>query len=147
MLEKALEGSKKYWAWVGFLGIFALTEAGLQGSILQMINHGLSTGALFLMVGMIYERYHTREFDKIGGLAVRMPVAAFFLVFFVLSSIGLPGLNGFVSELTTLLAAYNSPSDTARSRTLTFIPEPSALQLLPSHLAIRLAATPPAVVK
>lgn len=91
------------------LGMFSLVDYGLSGSVLYMINHGISTGALFLCVGMIYERYHTREFDKIGGLAVRMPVLAFFLVLFVLSSAGLPGLNGFVSEFTTLFAAFNSP--------------------------------------
>jgi NADH-quinone oxidoreductase subunit M len=90
------------------LGMFALTPIGLSGSVLYMINHGLSTGALFLIVGMIYERYHTRNLDEIGGLARPMPVMAFFLVFFTLSSIGLPGLNGFVSEFTTLFAAFNS---------------------------------------
>lgn len=90
------------------LGMFSLLPVGLSGSVLYMINHGISTGALFLMVGMIYERYHTRDMDQIGGLARRMPVAAFFLVLFVLSSVGLPGLNGFVSEFTVLLAAFNA---------------------------------------
>jgi len=90
------------------LGMFALNQAGLTGSLLYMVNHGLSTGALFLVIGMIYERYHTREFAKIGGLARRMPVMAFFLVFFVLSSIALPGLNGFVSEFLVLLGAFTS---------------------------------------
>jgi NADH-quinone oxidoreductase subunit M len=73
-----------------------------------MINHGISTGALFLVVGMIYERYHTRDIDKLGGLARQMPILGFFLILFVLSSIGLPGLNGFISEFTVLFAAYNS---------------------------------------
>lgn len=90
------------------LGMFSLLPVGISGSVLYMINHGISTGALFLVVGMIYERYHTRDMDKIGGLARQMPIMTFFLVFFVLTSIGLPGLNGFVSEFTTLLAAYNS---------------------------------------
>lgn len=90
------------------LGMFALTPLGLSGSMLYMINHGISTGALFLVVGMIYERYHTRDLEQIGGLARAMPVMAFFLVLFTLSSIGLPGLNGFVSEFTTLLAAFHS---------------------------------------
>lgn len=91
------------------LGMFSLLPVGLSGSVLYMVNHGLSTGALFLIVGMIYERYHTRDMDKIGGLAKRMPIMTFFLVLFTLSSIGLPGLNGFVSEFTVLLAAFNSP--------------------------------------
>lgn len=95
------------------LGMFAINQAGLTGSLLYMVNHGLSTGALFLVVGMIYERYHTREFAKIGGLARRMPWMAFFLVFFALSSIALPGLNGFVSEFLVLLGAFTSgtPAD------------------------------------
>jgi NADH-quinone oxidoreductase subunit M len=75
-----------------------------------MVNHGISTGALFLVVGMVYERYHTRDIHELGGLAARMPLLAFFLVLFTLSSIGLPGLNGFVSEFTVLLAAFNSPA-------------------------------------
>jgi NADH-quinone oxidoreductase subunit M len=90
------------------LGMFALTPVGLSGSVLYMINHGLSTGALFLVVGMVYERYHTRDMDQIGGLAWQMPVMGFFFVLFVLSSIGLPGLNGFISEFTVLFAAFNS---------------------------------------
>ncbi len=90
------------------LGMFSMHAAGLSGSVLYMINHGLSTGALFLVVGMVYERYHTRQIDALGGLARRMPAMAFFLTLFTLSSIGLPGLNGFVSEFTVLFGAYNS---------------------------------------
>jgi NADH-quinone oxidoreductase subunit M len=85
------------------LGMFSMKVAGLSGGALYMINHGLSTGALFLLVGCIYERYHTREFEQVGGLARPMPWLAFFLVFFTLSSIGLPGLNGFVGEFLVLL--------------------------------------------
>ena len=92
------------------LGMFSLLPIGLSGSVLYMVNHGISTGALFLVVGMIYERYHTRDMDQLGGLARQMPIMAFFLILFVLSSIGLPGLNGFVSEFTVLIAAYNSPT-------------------------------------
>lgn len=91
------------------LGMFSLLPIGLSGSVLYMVNHGLSTGALFLVVGMLYERYHTRDMGQLGGLARQMPILSFFLVIFVLSSIGLPGLNGFVSEFTVLLAAFNSP--------------------------------------
>ncbi|MCG3136758.1 MAG: NADH-quinone oxidoreductase subunit M [Phycisphaerae bacterium] len=85
------------------LGMFSLKMAGVSGSVLYMINHGLSTGALFLMVGMIYERYHTRQMGQVGGLARTMPWLAFFFIFFTLSSIGLPGLNGFVGEFLVLL--------------------------------------------
>jgi NADH-quinone oxidoreductase subunit M len=88
------------------LGMFALTTQGLQGSILQMINHGLSTGALFLIVGMIYERRHTRLIAEFGGLSKPMPLFAVFFMIFTLSSIGLPGLNGFVGEFLILLGAF-----------------------------------------
>lgn len=92
------------------LGMFSMKTAGVTGSLLYMVNHGLSTGALFLVVGMIYERYHTREFSKIGGLARPMPWMAFFLVVFTLSSIGLPGMNGFVSEFLVLVGTFTSAS-------------------------------------
>ncbi|MBI5764922.1 MAG: NADH-quinone oxidoreductase subunit M [Planctomycetes bacterium] len=97
------------------LGMFSLKMAGLQGSLLYMVNHGLSTGALFLIVGMIYERYHTREFAKIGGLARKMPVMTFFLIVFTMSSIGLPGTNGFISEFLVLLGTFNSSKAEAGS--------------------------------
>ena len=74
-----------------------------------MINHGLSTGALFLVVGMVYDRFHTRDINELSGLGRRMPVLASFFVLFALSSIGLPGLNGFVSEFLTVLGAFTSP--------------------------------------
>jgi NADH-quinone oxidoreductase subunit M len=91
------------------LGMMALNLYGLEGSVLYMINHGLSTGAMFLVIGMIYDRYHTRDINQLSGLAKRMPIMAFFFVFFVLASIGLPGLNGFVSEFLTILGAFTSP--------------------------------------
>ena len=90
------------------LGLFSLKMAGVSGAVLYMVNHGLSTGALFLVVGMIYERYHTRDINTIGGLARPMPWMAFFLIFFTLSSIGLPGLNGFIGEFLVLLGAATS---------------------------------------
>jgi NADH-quinone oxidoreductase subunit M len=90
------------------LGLFALNPFGVQGSVLYMINHGLSTGALFFLVGMIYERYHSRDMSELGGLSHRMPVWAFFMVFFVLSSVGLPGLNGFVGEFLCLIGAFTA---------------------------------------
>jgi len=90
------------------LGLFALTEAGLRGSLLQMVNHGLSTGLLFLLIGMIYERRHTRALDQYGGIAGVMPIFALFLVFAVLSSVGLPGLNGFVGEYLILLGTWQA---------------------------------------
>jgi NADH-quinone oxidoreductase subunit M len=90
------------------LGLFALNSQGIQGSILQMVNHGLSTGALFLIVGMIYERRHTRDMDAFGGLWKIMPVYGALTLIVTLSSMGLPGLNGFVGEFTILLGAFNS---------------------------------------
>ncbi|MCC7012268.1 MAG: NADH-quinone oxidoreductase subunit M [Planctomycetes bacterium] len=90
------------------LGLFALTPAGLSGGMLQMVNHGISTGLLFLLVGMIYERRHTRALEQFGGIATVMPVFALFWVFTVLSSVGLPGLNGFVGEYLILLGSFQS---------------------------------------
>jgi NADH-quinone oxidoreductase subunit M len=90
------------------LGMFALTTAGLTGSLLQMINHGLSTGALFLLVGMLYERYHTRKMADYGGMAARLKLLGFFMVFICLTSAGLPGLNGFVGEVLVLMGAFDS---------------------------------------
>ena len=97
-------------AHLGFvvLGIFAMTQESMQGAIIQMINHGLSTGALFLLVGMIYERTHTREISYYGGIAKIVPVYSFFLLLVSLSSIGLPGLNGFVGEFLILLGSFKS---------------------------------------
>jgi len=88
------------------LGLFALNKLGMQGAVLQMINHGLSTGGLFALVGMIYERYHTREIKQLGGLARRMPWLATAFVLFTMSSIGLPGLNGFAGEFLLLGGAF-----------------------------------------
>lgn len=88
------------------LGLFALNPLGLQGAILQMINHGLSTGALFLLVGFIYERRHTRQLAQFGGLWKVMPAYAALSLIVFFSSAGLPGLNGFVGEFTILLGAW-----------------------------------------
>jgi NADH-quinone oxidoreductase subunit M len=97
-------------AHLGFvmLGAFALNTQGLEGSVLQMVNHGLSTGALFLLVGMIYERRHTRRIDEFGGVAKPMPVYAALFGIVVMSSIGLPALNGFVGEFLILLGAFRA---------------------------------------
>jgi len=88
------------------LGLFALNPMGVQGAALQMVNHGISTGALFAIVGMLYERYHTREIARYGGLARRFPKMAFFMLLFTFSSIGLPGLNGFAGEILILAGAF-----------------------------------------
>jgi NADH-quinone oxidoreductase subunit M len=88
------------------LGIFAFTTQGLQGSTVQMLNHGLSTGALFLLVGMIYERRHSRMISDFGGLAHVNPVLASVFLVVTLSSIGLPGLNGFVGEILVLAGSF-----------------------------------------
>jgi NADH-quinone oxidoreductase subunit M len=90
------------------LGLFAINPQGIQGGILQMVNHGLSTGALFLIVGMIYERRHTRDVEAFGGLWKIMPVYGALTLIVTLSSMGLPGLNGFVGEFTILLGAFGS---------------------------------------
>ena len=90
------------------LGLFAFNAQGVEGAILQMINHGLSTGALFLLVGMIYEQTHTREMGVYGGLWKIMPVFSTIMLIVSLSSMGLPGLNGFVGEFTILLGAFGS---------------------------------------
>lgn len=90
------------------LGIFSMTEEGLQGAIIQMVDHGLSTGALFLLVGMIYDRTHTRTIADYGGVAKLMPVFASFLMIISLASIGLPGLNGFIGEFLILVGAFKS---------------------------------------
>ncbi len=97
-------------AHLGFvvLGIFALTQESVQGAVIQMVNHGLSTGALFLLVGIIYERTHTREISEYGGIAKIVPIFATFLMIASLSSIGLPGLNGFVGEFLILLGSFKS---------------------------------------
>lgn len=97
-------------AHLGFciLGLMSLNSTGIRGSVLYMINHGLSTGGLFLLIGMVYERYHTRDMRELGGLAAKMPIWATFMIFFVMASVGLPGLNGFVSEFMCLLAAFQA---------------------------------------
>ncbi len=91
------------------VGIAAFTPVSLSGSILQMINHGLSTGALFLLVGVLYERRHTREIEAYGGIAAVVPVTTALFLVSTLSSIGLPGLNGFVGEFLILLGTWTSP--------------------------------------
>jgi len=90
------------------LGIFALNSQGLQGATLQMVNHGISTGGLFLIVGMLYERWHTKEMDKYGGIWKVMPLFGAISLVVSLSSMGLPGLNGFIGEFTILLGSLGS---------------------------------------
>jgi NADH-quinone oxidoreductase subunit M len=88
------------------LGLFALNATGMDGSVMQMLNHGLTTGALFACVGVIYERYHTRIMGEMGGLWNRLPLLAFFLILAALGSAALPGLNGFVGEFPILVGAF-----------------------------------------
>jgi NADH-quinone oxidoreductase subunit M len=89
------------------LGIFSMTATGMNGSAVQMINHGITTGALFACVGIIYERYHTREMSEMGGLWARLPLFAFFFILSSLGSAALPGLNGFVGEFPILAGMYS----------------------------------------
>ncbi len=90
------------------LGLFAFTTEAMQGAVIQMVNHGLSTGALFLLLGMIYERRHTRQMKDYGGLATSVPILTTLMIFSVLASAGLPGLNGFVGEFMILLGSFKS---------------------------------------
>jgi NADH-quinone oxidoreductase subunit M len=90
------------------LGIFALNSQGIQGATLQMVNHGISTGGLFLMVGILYERYHTKEMSAYGGIWKVMPLFGGLSLIIALSSMGLPGLNGFIGEFTILLGSLGS---------------------------------------
>ena len=97
-------------AHLGFvmLGVFALNLQGMAGGLIQMVNHGISTGALFLIVGFIYERRHTRLIADFGGLAHKMPIFATIFLIITFSSIGLPGTNGFVGEFLALVGAFES---------------------------------------
>ncbi|KAB2969440.1 MAG: NADH-quinone oxidoreductase subunit M, partial [Thermoanaerobaculia bacterium] len=97
-------------AHLGFvmLGILACDIVAWQGALIQMVNHGLSTGALFLLVGMLYDRRHTKKFEDFGGLAKVVPWFSFFLVFSTLASVGLPALNGFVGEFMILVGSWNA---------------------------------------
>ena len=88
------------------LGIFALNVEGLQGGIYQMLSHGLTTGGLFLLIGMLYERRHTREFSEYGGVAAKMPVFAFFFIAITMGSVGMPGLNGFIGEFLCFMGTF-----------------------------------------
>ncbi|OQX96003.1 Fe-S-binding domain-containing protein [candidate division KSB1 bacterium 4572_119] len=90
------------------LGLFALTPEAIQGAILQMVNHGVSTGALFVLVGIIYERRHTREIADFGGLAYQLPVYSVVFMVITLSSVALPGTNGFVGEFLILLGSFKA---------------------------------------
>ena len=103
------------------LGIFVFTQQGLQGAILQMINHGLITGALFLLVGVIYERTHDRTIARMGGLAGRTPVWAAVFGFFVFASVGLPGLSGFVGEFLVLVGTFQANPGAAAVATFVMI--------------------------
>ena len=90
------------------LGIFSFTQVGLDGAIYQMLAHGVSTGALFMLAGILYDRRHTYEISEFGGLATPMPVYATFFLFIMLSSVGLPLLNGFVGEFLVLSGAFQA---------------------------------------
>jgi len=88
------------------LGLAAMTVTGFNGALLQMFNHGIITAGMFFLVGVLYDRAHTRDLGQFGGLGVKMPVYAGLLTFFALASLGLPGLSGFVSEFMSLLGCY-----------------------------------------
>ena len=96
------------------LGMFALNPVGITGSIIQQLNHGISTGALFLIVGIVYERRHTREISEYGGLSKVMPVYAAIFLIMTMSSIGLPTLNGFIGELLILQGVFVATASSGR---------------------------------
>src|SRR6185295_2270462 len=95
-------------AHMGFvtMGLFAMNAQGVQGAVFQMVSHGLVSGALFLCVGVIYDRMHTREIAAYGGLVNRMPIYAAVFMVFTLANVGLPGTSGFVGEFLALIAAF-----------------------------------------
>ena len=95
-------------AHMGFvtMGIFALNQQGMDGAIFQMLSHGFISGALFLIVGVIYDRMHTREIAAYGGLVIRMPVYALIFMLFTMGNVGLPGTSGFVGEFLTLAGVF-----------------------------------------
>ena len=93
-------------------GLFAFNSQGIEGAMVMMLSHGLVSGALFLCVGVIYDRLHTREIDRYGGLATNMPRYALFFMLFTMASIGLPGTSGFVAEFISLAGVYQASSTT-----------------------------------
>jgi NADH-quinone oxidoreductase subunit M len=107
-------------AHMGFvtLGLFSFSREGLQGAVFQMVSHGFVSGALFLCVGVVYDRLHTREIDAYGGLVNRMPIYAFVFMVFTMANVGLPGTSGFVGEFLTLLAVFKANPNVAFFATL-----------------------------
>jgi NADH-quinone oxidoreductase subunit M len=97
-------------AHMGFvtMGIFAMNEQGVQGAVFQMVSHGIVSGALFLCVGVVYDRMHTREISAYGGLVNRMPIYAVAFLIFTMANVGLPGTSGFVGEFLTLMGAFKA---------------------------------------
>jgi NADH-quinone oxidoreductase subunit M len=92
------------------VGLFAFNQQGLEGAMMVMLGHGLVSGALFLCVGVIYDRLHTREIDRYGGLAINMPRYALLFMLFTMASVGLPGTSNFVGELLSLMGVYQASS-------------------------------------
>jgi NADH-quinone oxidoreductase subunit M len=93
---------------LALLAMFAFNVVGIEGGILYMVNHGLSTAGMFMCIGIMYERYHTKDMEVVGGLMQRMPVWSVFMVLFAMASLALPGLNGFVSEFLCLMGVYTA---------------------------------------
>ncbi|MDO9490253.1 MAG: proton-conducting transporter membrane subunit, partial [Sphingomonadaceae bacterium] len=92
------------------VGLFVFNQQGIEGAIITMLSHGVVSGALFLCVGIVYDRLHTREISRYGGLAKNMPVYAAFFMLFTMASVGLPGTSGFVGELLVFIGAYEAAS-------------------------------------
>ena len=98
------------------IGLFAFNQQGLEGALIVMLSHGLVSGALFLCVGVIYDRLHTREIDRYGGLSTNMPAYALLFMLFTMASVGLPGTSGFVGEFLSLVGAYQAQQLGRRGR-------------------------------
>jgi NADH-quinone oxidoreductase subunit M len=128
------------------IGLFAFNRQGIEGGLMVMLSHGLVSGALFLCVGVIYDRLHTREIDRYGGLSDNMPAYALFFLLFTMASVGLPGTGGFVGEFLSLMGAYQANSWVAFVATTGIILGAAYMLYLYWRVAYGAARTPEAAL-
>jgi NADH-quinone oxidoreductase subunit M len=126
------------------IGLFAMNRQGIEGGLIVMLSHGLVSGALFLCVGVVYDRMHTREIDRYGGLANNMPFYSLFLLLFTMAAVGLPGTSGFVGEFLALLGSYRAHSWVAFVATTGIILGAAYMLYLYWRIAYGTARTPEA---
>jgi NADH-quinone oxidoreductase subunit M len=126
------------------IGLFAMNQQGIEGGLIVMLSHGLVSGALFLCVGVVYDRMHTREIDRYGGLANNMPFYALFLLLFTMAAVGLPGTSGFVGEFLALIGSYRAHSWVAFVATTGIILGAAYMLYLYWRIAYGTARTPEA---